>query len=176
MKVTDERLQDRPHEKQAVMLLLLKPTAILALKYIFKVQTSAVTRWKASQISLEWTQLWNDSHDKHFSPQTCKEKQQPSVLIKGPYQNLFTFQSICFKHAGCSSSKLTVTTLRCSFCSNIFTLAQTQKTAGSKSEIQKSHNLGGTSSQLKWQKKDRIKQHTATCKNMPFSAVYITRT
>lgn len=106
-KKTDERPQDRPQEKQAVMLLLLKPTAILALKYIFKVQTSAVTQWKASRISLEWAQLWNNSHDKHLSPQTCKEKQQPSVLIKGPYQNLFTFQSICFKHAGCSSSKLT---------------------------------------------------------------------
>lgn len=89
------------------MLLLLKPTAILALKNIFKVQTSAVTQWKASRISLEWAQLWNNSHDKHLSPQTCKEKQQPSVLIKGPYQNFFTFQSICFKHAGCSSSKLT---------------------------------------------------------------------
>lgn len=106
-KKTDERPQDRPQEKQAVMLLLLKLTAILALKYIFKVQTSAVTQWKASRISLEWAQLWNNSHDKHLSPQTCKEKQQPSVLIKGPYQNLFTFQSICFKHAGCSSSKLT---------------------------------------------------------------------
>lgn len=109
MKVTKRQMrpQDGPQEKQAVMLLLLKPTAILALKYIFKVQTSAVTQWKASRISLEWAQLWNNSHDKHLSPQTCKEKQQPSVLIKGPYQNLFTFQSICFKHAGCSSSKLT---------------------------------------------------------------------
>lgn len=153
------------------MLLLLKPTAILALKYIFKVQTSAVTQWKASRISLEWAQLWNNSHDKHLSPQTCKEKQQPSVLIKGPYQNLFTFQSICFKHAGCSSSKLTNcynSPLLILF-KHFHTGTNSKKLLGSKSEIQKSHNLGGTSSQLKWHKESRkivsnsTQQHVTTC-------------
>lgn len=37
---------------------------------------SALTQWKASVISLEWTQLWiiaNSHDDKYFSPKTCEE-------------------------------------------------------------------------------------------------------